>query len=79
MKNVDKIFSLHLNSNKPNKFEYFAKSFLENMSNPNTLEIIVHIDQDDQLMKAKIEAINNKYIIQRTIFLSKLKQTVLDY
>ena len=61
MKNVDKIFSLHLNSNKPNKFEYFAKSFLENMSNPNTLEIIVHIDQDDQLMKAKIEAINNKY------------------
>tara|TARA_X000000950_G_scaffold127002_1_gene158818 strand:+ start:20105 stop:21133 length:1029 start_codon:yes stop_codon:yes gene_type:complete len=61
LKNANKIFSLHLNSNKPNKFEYFAKSFLENMSNPNTLEIIVHIDQDDQLMKAKIEAINNKY------------------
>ncbi len=61
MNNTEKIFSLHLNSNKPQKFENFSKSFLNNISNPNSLEILVHIDKDDISMKKKISELNKDY------------------
>ena len=61
MKKTKKIFSLHLNSNKPDNFEKFSKSFLQNCSDPNSLEIIVNIDQGDDLMKFRIKKINEEY------------------
>ncbi len=57
----EKIFSIHLNSNNPDKFEKFCNSFIKNMENPHTLEILVHIDLNDNLMKQKIFEINSKY------------------
>lgn len=61
MKKSEKIFSLHLNSNQPKKFEQFADSFFKNISNTDSLEIIVHIDKDDNLMKLMIGKLNHKY------------------
>ena len=61
MKKIEKIFSLHLNSNKPEKFEQFSESFFKNISNPGHLEIIVHIDKDDMSMKSIINTLNSKY------------------
>ena len=61
MSKAEKIFSLHLNSNKPDSFEKFSLSFIKNISNPSSLEIIVHIDKGDNLMKEKINRINKKY------------------
>ncbi len=78
MKNLDinhkeKIFSLHLNSNNPNNFERFCKSFIENAENPYSIEIIVHIDLNDELMKKKIDKINSSYNVIRYIETSLIK------
>lgn len=61
MKKIEKIFSLHLNSNQPKKFEQFTVSFFQNISNSDYLEIIVHIDKDDNHMKSMIGKLNHKY------------------
>ena len=53
-----KIFSIHLNSNKPENFENFCHALINNMDNPDSLEILVHIDTDDKKMIDVIEKIN---------------------
>ncbi|MBT7543629.1 MAG: hypothetical protein HN613_06170 [Gammaproteobacteria bacterium] len=57
----EKIFSIHLNSNKAENFNRFTTSFFKKISNINFLEIIVHIDKDDNAMKEEIDKLNKKY------------------
>ena len=57
----EKVFSIHLNSNKPKNFNKFTTSFFNKISNTNFLEIIVHIDNEDDAMKQEIVKLNRNY------------------
>lgn len=59
--NIKKVFSIHLNSNKPKNFNKFVNAFFKKISNINLLEIIVHIDNKDDAMKNEIIELNRKY------------------
>ena len=57
----EKIFSIHLNSNRPKNFKEFTETLVQNASDPSSIEILVHININDNNMIELITNLNNKY------------------